>query len=102
MSSFAAAEIPQEALERRIQLLRSVHNNEDKWQNVIVGRNADNFCTKAEIAGMRQRSTFLCCAFQLALENMNQWTWQDCCREACKRLNSLGMNQATFYKTIAE
>ncbi|KAI2492861.1 hypothetical protein MHU86_21674 [Fragilaria crotonensis] len=101
-SSSVASETPQEALERRIQVLRSVHDNEDSWRNVVVGRDADNICTKAEIAGMRQRSTFLCCAYQLALENMNRWTWQDCCREACKRLNSLGMNQATFYKTIAE
>jgi hypothetical protein len=101
-SHAAAAETPQEALERRIHLLRSVHDNKDSWRNVVVGRDADNLCTKAEIAGMQQRSTFLCCAYQLALENMNRWTWQDCCREACKHLNSLGMNQATFYKTIAE
>jgi hypothetical protein len=45
---------------------------------------------------------FLCCAYQLALKKMNQWTWKDCCREAYKRLKSLGMNQATFYNTISE
>jgi hypothetical protein len=33
---------------------------------------------------------------------MNQWTWEDCFRDACTRLNSLGMNQATFYRTISE
>ena len=33
---------------------------------------------------------------------MNLWTWHDCCKESCNRLNSLGMNQATFYKTIAQ
>jgi hypothetical protein len=95
-------ETPQEAVERRIQLLQSVHKHEDSWRNVIVGRDADHFCTKAEIVEIRQRATFLCCAYQLALEHMNRWTWQDCCREACKRLNSLGMSQATFYKTVSE
>ncbi|KAI2509106.1 hypothetical protein MHU86_5354 [Fragilaria crotonensis] len=95
-------ETPQEALERRIQLLQSVHKHEDSWRNVIVGRDADQFCTKSEIVGIRQRATFLCCAYQLALKHMNQWTWQDCCREACQCLNNLGMSQATFYKTVAE
>ena len=97
-----SGETPQEAVERRIQLLQSVHKHEDSWRNVIVGRDADNFCTKAEIVEVRQRATFLCCAYQLALEHMNRWTWQDCCRETCKRLNSLGMSQATFYKTVSE
>jgi hypothetical protein len=82
--------------------LQSVHKGEDSWRNVIVGRDADNFCTKAKIVEIRQRATFLCCAYQLALEHMNRWTWQDCCRETCKRLNGLGMTQATFYKTVSE
>ncbi|KAI2513104.1 hypothetical protein MHU86_1396 [Fragilaria crotonensis] len=96
------AETPQEALKRRILLLQSVHSHEDNWRNVVVGRDADNFCTRTEIANIRQRATFLCCAYQNALEKMNQWTWEDCCREACKQLNSLGMTQATFYKTVSE
>ena len=101
-STTIAGETPQDALNRRILLLQSVHSHEDNWRNVVVGRDADNFCTRTEIANIRQRATFLCCAYQLALEKMNQWTWEDCCREACKQLNSLGMNQATFYKTISE
>jgi hypothetical protein len=101
-STTIAGETPQDALNRRILLLQSVHSHEDNWRNVVVGRDADNFCTRTEIANIRQRATFLCCAYQLALDKMNQWTWEDCCREACKRLNSLGMNQATFYKTISE
>ena len=32
---------------------------------------------------------------------MNNWTWHDCCKEACKHLNSLGLNQAKFFKTMA-
>jgi hypothetical protein len=101
-STTIAGETPQDALNCRILLLQSVHSHEDKWRNVVVGRDADNFCTRTEIANIRQIATFLCCAYQLALEKMNQWTWEDCCREACKQLNSLGMNQATFYKTISE
>jgi hypothetical protein len=89
-------ESPQEAVQRRIKLLQSVHENEDGWQNVIMGRNADNYCTKAEIFEIRHRATFLCHAYQLALANMNKWRWHRCCDETCRLLNGLGMNQASF------
>ena len=101
-STPVVVETPQEALECRIGLLKSVHESEDSWRNVVKGRDADNFCSKGEIFEIRQRATFLCLAYQLALQHMNSWTWHDCCKESCNRLNSLGMNQATFYKTIAQ
>jgi hypothetical protein len=66
-----------------------------------MGRDADNYCTKAEIFEIRQRATFLCHAYQLALANMNKWTWHRCCDETCRLSNGLGMNQASFYKTVA-
>ena len=45
----SSGETPQEAVERRIKLLKPVHECEDSWRNVVVGRDAHNFCTKAEI-----------------------------------------------------
>ena len=91
----------QEAVQRRIKLLQSVFENEDGWRNVIMERDADNYCTKAEILEIRQRATFLCRAYQLALTNMNRWTWHRCCDETCKPVSSLGLNQASFYKAVA-
>ncbi|KAI2510949.1 hypothetical protein MHU86_3421 [Fragilaria crotonensis] len=95
-------ESPQEAVERRIILLQSVHESSEGWRGVVMGGDTENYCTKTEIFEIRQRSIFLCLAYQLALANMNAWTWHDCCKEACKTLNRLGLNQATFYKTVAE
>ena len=37
-SASAVAETPQEALEHRIHILRSVHDNEHCWRNVVVDR----------------------------------------------------------------
>ena len=37
----------------------------------------------------------------MALSHKNQWAWYKCCQEACNQLNSLGMMQATCYKTVA-
>ena len=96
------SETPKEAVQRRILLLQSVNEREDNWRNVIAGRDSTNVCTKNEIYEIRQRAAFLCYAYQLALSKMNEWTWQDCCAEACKLLYSLGMKQASFYKTIAK
>ena len=45
---------------------------------------------------------FLCLAYQLALPNMNDWTWHQCCKVACTTLNRLGVLQTTFYKTVAQ
>ncbi|KAI2493982.1 hypothetical protein MHU86_20556 [Fragilaria crotonensis] len=94
-------ETAHEAVKRRIGLLQSVHDCEDGWRNILIGRDENNFCTKVEIFEIRQRATFLCCAYQIALTNMNQITWHDCCKQACKVLNSLGLRQATFFKTVA-
>ena len=47
------------------------------------------------------KGNFLCHAYQLAITNMNTWTWHRCCNEACRLLNNLGLNQALFYNTVA-
>ena len=36
------SETPMETLQRRIELLRSAHEKEDNWRNVIQGRDSDN------------------------------------------------------------
>jgi hypothetical protein len=82
---------PQEAVERRITRLQAVYASEDSWRCVVKGGDPDNYCTKAEIFEIWQRSMFLCMAYQLAFRRMNHWTWQDCCREACSQLNDLGI-----------
>ena len=94
-------ESAKEAVERRIKLLQMVNEDAESWRNIIIGRDEKDFCSKSEIFEIRQRAVFLCLAYQLAIKKMNDWTWYDCCKEACKQLNRLGLNQAKFYKTIA-
>ena len=95
-------ETPQEALKRRILQLKAVHESENSWHCVVKGGDPDNNCSKTEIYEIRQRSLFLALAYQVALQNMNKWTWHKCCQDACETLNALGLNQATFYKTVAQ
>jgi hypothetical protein len=41
-------------------------------------------------------------AYQLALKNEPIDFWHDCCKVACSCLNDLGIQQATFYRTVAD
>ena len=91
-----------DTIQRRVKMLQSVHETEDGWRNVVDGRDPKDFCSKTDIFIVRQRSAILCSAYQLALDHMNDWTWRDCCTEACKQMNRVGFKQATHYKTVAD
>ena len=65
------SETPMEAVQRQILLLQSVHDREDNWRNVVIGRDDKNVCTKAKIWEIQQRATFLCYAYQSALTKMS-------------------------------
>jgi hypothetical protein len=93
---------PQEMVESCITAMQAVHETEDSWRGVVKGGDPDNFCTKNEIFKIRQQALFLSMAYQLALQNINQWTWYNCCKETCSRLNDLGIQQATLYRTVEE
>ena len=82
---------PQEMVESCITALQAVHETEGSWRGVVKGGDPDNFCTKNEIFKIRQQALFLSMAYQLALQKINQWTWYNCCKETCSRLNDLGI-----------
>ena len=62
-------ETAKEAVERRIKLLQTVHDDAESWGNVIVGREEEYACSKSEIFEIRQRALFLCDSYQLAYKN---------------------------------
>ena len=60
------------------------------------------FVRRAKSSRFDSELYFLSLAYQLALQKLNQWTWHNCCKEACSHLNDLGIQQGTFYRTLAE
>ena len=100
-SSTLINETAKEALQRSIKVLQLVHEDEQGWRNVVMGRDRNNYCTKLDIFEIRQRSIISCCAYIIALTDMNRVTWHECCKDACKMLNSLGIKQAIHFKTVA-
>ena len=97
-----ASEDAKDTLQRRVKQLQSVNETEDGWRNAVDGRDPDNLCSRNDIFEIRQRSALLCCAYQLALDNMNEWTWKTCCTEACSQLNRVGITQAKHHETVAQ
>ena len=89
-------------LKLRVELLQSANSSESGWRNVIEGGDPDNLCTPSDVFAVRGRSTILCLAYQLAIQNMNQWTWEQCFTQACSQLNSLGIQQATHHRTVQD
>jgi hypothetical protein len=89
-------------LKLRVELLQSVNSSETGWRNVIQGRDPDDLCSRSDIFAIRGRSTILCLAYQLAILNMNKWTWEQCCTHACTQLNPLGIVQATHNRAVQD
>jgi hypothetical protein len=54
-----------ETVRQRIILLQSVHDSQDGWRNILIGRDENNFCSKVEIFEIHQRAIFFCCAYQI-------------------------------------
>ena len=73
--------------------LQSVSKSPNGWRNVVQWREEENLCSQSEIFVMR-RSSILCLAYQTAIQHMNSWTLTQCCSDACRQLNKLGVVQA--------
>ena len=82
-------------LEQHIIALQSVSKSPSGWRNVVQGRDKENLCSECDIFVLQNRSIILCLAYRTAIRHMNSWTWKQCCTEACRQLNELGVVQAT-------
>ena len=89
-------------LEGHIMVLQSVSKTPNGWRNVVIGRDEENLCSQSEIFVVRSRSIILCLAYKTAIQHMNSWTWMQCCSEACRQLNELGVVQATKPRSIQD
>lgn len=89
-----------DTLQQRVKRLQSANQTEHGWRNVVD--DPDDLCSQHNIFKLRQRSALLCSAYLLALEHMNQWTWHECCKEACSKLNQVGLTQTTSHQTLAQ
>ena len=78
-------------LKLRLELLQSANSRENGWQNIIEGRDSANLCSPSDIFAVHGQSMIVCLVYMLAIQQMNQWTWEQCCTQACSQLNPLGI-----------
>jgi len=91
-----------ELLVERIELLKQVQHNEDGYQLVIpMTEEGCQSVSSHNIFVIRQKTLFLCRAYQIALEKLRVGVkWEDVCKEAVRELNNLGLKQATSGRTV--
>jgi len=98
-------ESPRDAIKCRIQKLSTVLQYARGYENVLEGGDPDKACTESEVFFVRQKCMCLRTAHSIALddwhwENKHGRTWQDCCVEALKRVNSVGYSWIRNHETI--
>ncbi|KAI2490938.1 hypothetical protein MHU86_23626 [Fragilaria crotonensis] len=89
-------------LEGHVVALQSASKTLNGWRDVVQGRDAENVCSKSDIFVLKSRAIILCLAYRTAMRHMNSWTWKQCCREACRQLNELGVVQATKPRSVQD
>ena len=89
-----------ESLELKINILMNVNLNEHGWKDVITTNDKHNLCTSKDIIKIRQQSMVLCQSYIYAVNNMNNWTWQNCCEKAIQELKPLGIYPTKSFDTV--
>ena len=92
----------QQSIRIQIETLMKANATESSYVEVVYGieRFEDDTLSKFEKHHIRQKSQLLCMSLNLALENMNKWTWNQCCREAIERAKKMGVTIVENPKTI--
>ncbi len=92
-----------EVLQQRIERLQQVNRTVDGWRDLVDKHDKDNLCSAYDIFIIRQRSSILCLAYTMALEEMNSARWvEDCCTQAIFDSSKMGIEAAgTNERTVA-
>ena len=92
-----------EVLQQRIERLQQVNRSVDGWRDLVDKHDKDNLCSAYDIFIIRQRSSILCLAYTMALEEMNSARWvEDCCTQAIFDSSKMGIEAAgTNERTVA-
>jgi hypothetical protein len=86
----------QQSIRMQIETLMKANRTESSYIEVVYGgeKLEDDSLSKFEKHLIRQKSQLLCLSLNLALENMNKWTWNKCCGEAIERAKKMGVTIA--------
>ena len=102
VASVGSGDTVLDILKAHIMVLQAVSKSMNGWREVVEGRDADDLCSESDIFALKSRAMILCAAYRTAILHMNSWTWKQCCSEACRQLNDLGVAQATKPRSVQD
>jgi hypothetical protein len=82
----------QQSIRIQVEELMKANETESSYVEVIQDgeKMEEDTLTAYEKHLIHQKSQLLCISLHLALENMNKWTWNQCCREAVEMAKKMG------------
>ena len=91
-----------QSVSRQIEILMKGNKTEDSYLDVIYGDATMDSSTLSsfEKHQIRLKCQLLCMSLNLALENINDWTWNRCCSEAIAIGIKMGISTVKNPKTI--
>jgi len=63
-------------------MLHSVNSSDKGYLEVVYGEIDDETLSRFDKYVIHQKCAIMSLSLQLALENMNKWTWKQCCKSA--------------------
>jgi hypothetical protein len=91
-----------QSVSSQIEILMKGNKTEESYLDVIYGNATMDGSTLSsfEKHQIRLKCQLLCMSLNLALENMNDWTWNRCCSEAIATGIKMGISTVKNPKTI--
>jgi hypothetical protein len=90
------------AVLEQIDILKNVNRTESSYLSIISGGEKVDKSTLSSyvVHAIRQKCALLCIALKLAVENMNEWSWNMCCKRALKAGERVGITIVRNPKSV--
>ena len=79
-----------EFLQDIIELLKSVNASHMGYKDIVVGYDKNDESSTYDIWILTQKCDYVSLEYQYAIENMNELSWLDCCKNAITDMQRLG------------
>jgi hypothetical protein len=90
------------AVLEQIDILKTVNRTESSYLSIISGGEKVDKSTLSSyvVHAIRQKCALLCIALKLAVENMNEWSWNMCCKRALQAGERVGITIVKNPKSV--
>ena len=91
-------------INNQIEALKTANNSSSGYITMILNHVnvRDDDISQHQVWAIQQKCQYIALALQLARENMNRWTWQQCCSVGVKRLAKQGLTLTTHARVVTK